>query len=261
MTLSTKKSYISKSAHQHVFPSPPFLSPQFLLISIVIVSIKVSLSNDIFAKLNLTVVVESINDSLEAVSLDHMPLLVSLPTHNVFPHRQVLQIHIENTLKYIENTLCASPHTMYFPMGRSCKYEFTAVVANTYWGSFLQIATYLLADPRNSKPLEVLISSNGFFCQNLITAGSILSCFGDSRICQDGRLIDGAHFRLTNLQSMSRFWGVSWIKMLEADTFENWKEWSFICFQWEFSAWPLQCFKRIAVDDTALPMVKVERRH
>ena len=165
MTLSTKKSYISKSAHQHVFPSPPFLSPQFLLISIVIVSIKVSLSNDIFAKLNLTVVVESINDSLEAVSLDHMPLLVSLPTHNVFPHRQVLQIHIEDLF---------------------CKLLF-------------------VGGPAKQKTIGGTYVIKCFFCQNLITAGSILSCFGDSRICQDGRLIDGAHFRLTNLQSMSRF--------------------------------------------------------
>ena len=133
-------------------------------------------------------------------------------------------------------SLWASPHTMYFPMGRSCKYEFTTAAANIYWRSFLQIA----------------------ICWR--TRETENHC-GNSRICQDGRLIDGAHFRLTNLQSMSRFWGVSWIKMLEADTFENWKEWSFICFQWEFSAWPLQCFKRIAVDDTALPLVKVERRH
>ena len=132
MTLSTKKSNISISAHQHVFPSPPFLSPQFLLISIVIVLIKVSLSNVIFAKLNLTVVVESINDSLEAVSLDHMPLLVSLPTHNVFPHGQVLQIRIHDSC---------------------CKYILKIFSANCY----------LLADPRNRKLLEVLISSNVFF--------------------------------------------------------------------------------------------------
>ena len=54
----------------------------------------------------LTVVIEAIYNSLEAVGLNHVTLLVGLPTNYVFSHRQVLKIQIHShSLKGSANTL------------------------------------------------------------------------------------------------------------------------------------------------------------